>query len=227
VENAWPYHKWKAPNQDTATFRAERDRRVADVTEILAGASPAVAVSGWGKVLPDLYMQGADALGACLAHNKFPLLTGGLGGAMRAVAVSYVQGNGPVTIGILPKDSYAKARTIYGEYSPKIKFVQTQLDAKDADGKHTHEGPNSRNHVLIFASDLVVSLPGEGGSIAEATIAKEWYGKTVIAFDPEAGGNKTAGLEPWRKRINDLGIPLLSKDEICNCLAEYKSTYKK
>jgi predicted Rossmann-fold nucleotide-binding protein len=228
MANQWPHHRWQAPNQDTDAFEAERDLRVTEIQSILGSASPAVAVSGWGKnQLSALYMEGAAALGDCLAHNKFPLLTGGLGGAMHAVTTSYLQRNGPVALGILPKDFYARAQVIYGEHFHQIKFVPTQLDAKDSLGNHTHYGPNSRNHVLIFSGDLIVCLPGEAGSIAEATMAKEWYGKTVITFDPEAGGNKTADLDPWRERINQLGIRLLSSAEICNWLAEYKSNFRK
>ena len=78
----WLDDKWKPPNQDTAAFRAERDRCVTEVKAKLAGASPAIAVSGWGTDgLSADYMAGIAALAACLAKKKFPLLTGGLGGA--------------------------------------------------------------------------------------------------------------------------------------------------
>src|ERR1700742_87388 len=191
----WPLEQWKPPNQDTDGFRAERDRCIDKVKSILGNTTPAIAVSGWGaRQLPPFYMNEALALGACLAKNNFPLLTGGLGGAMHAVTKGYVEHNGPIAIGILPKDSLPRAQQIYGDQFDQVKFVETQLDAIDASGNHTHLGPNSRNHVLVYSADLVVCVPGEGGSIAEARMAKQWYEKTVVAFDTEAGGPKTAAL---------------------------------
>lgn len=217
----WPHDKWKPPNQDTAVFRAERDRCVTEVRTKLAGASPAIAVSGWGtNGLSTDYMAGVAALAACLAKNKFPLLTGGLGGTMHAVTVSYLQHNGPLAIGILPKDSRPRAQAIYQQHFQQIQFIETQLDARDSLGRHTHYGPNSRNHVLIYAGDIIVCLPGGEGSMAEAEMAKDWYTKSaIIAFDPEADSNKTAELNPWRDKINELGIELLtSGDKVCDWL---------
>jgi predicted Rossmann-fold nucleotide-binding protein len=217
----WPDDRWKPPNEDTAAFRAERDRCVAEVKAKLAGASPVIAVSGWGT--DDLsadYFAGVAALAACLAKNKFPLLTGGLGGAMHAVAANYLLYNGPLTIGILPKGSLTRAQAAYQQHFRQIQNVETQLDAKDSLGRHTHHGPNSRNHVLIYSGDIIVCLPGGEGSMAEAEMAKDWYKKSaIVAFDPEVSCNKTAELDPWRNKIKALGIELLtSGDAVCNWL---------
>ena len=217
----WPFDRWNPPNQDTAAFRAERDRCVTEVKAKLAGAAPAIAVSGWGTdELSADYMAGVTALAACLAKNKFPLLTGGLGGAMHAVTVSYLQHHGPLAIGILPKGSLTRAQAIYQQHFQQIQFIETQLDAKDSLGRHTHYGPNSRNHVLIYSGDIIVCLPGGPGSIAEAEMAKDWYKKTaIIAFDPEAASSKTAELNPWRAKIKTLEIELVkSNDVVCSWL---------
>jgi predicted Rossmann-fold nucleotide-binding protein len=41
--------------------------------------------------------------------------------------------------------------------------------------------PRSRNHINVLSSDVVIVLPGNGGTESEMTLAVR-YGKPVIAF---------------------------------------------
>jgi hypothetical protein len=65
--------------------------------------------------------------------------------------------------------------------------IRTHLAARGDRGA----GPDSRNHVNVLSSDVVVALPGGPGTASEVALALE-YGRPVVA---------------WRPRVRDRALP--------------------
>jgi uncharacterized protein (TIGR00725 family) len=115
-----------------------------------------------GRVCTSEVEQLAQELGKKLAKVADNLVCGGLGGVMEAVCSGFKAGGG-VTIGIIP--SYNKR------------------DAnKDADIVIPTGLGLARNVLVVKASDVVVALPGEAGTLSEVAYCLQ-FGIPVISLE--------------------------------------------
>ncbi len=123
-----------------------------------------VAVIGDGDPRgPDAHrvLEWAEEVGALLARGGASIVTGGLGGVMRAAARGAV-GEGGLTIGILPGDDPADAN----------EFIRLPI----ATGLGV-----IRNLVVVTASDAVVAVGGRHGTLSEIGLALR-MGRQVVAL---------------------------------------------
>ena len=119
-----------------------------------------VAVSGGGEA-DDEACRVAEQLGLELARRGAVLVTGGLGGAMAAACRGAKDGGG-TTIGILPADDRADANP----------WVDVAVPTGLGEG---------RNALVVRASDAVVAVAGEFGTLSEIALALR-LGKPVIGL---------------------------------------------
>jgi uncharacterized protein (TIGR00725 family) len=119
---------------------------------------PVIGVIGAGNAKPE-QIQSAYEIGALAAARGAIVACGGLGGIMEAVSKGVHENSGTV-IGILPG-----------------------LDKKDANPYVDITIPTgmgiARNVLVVNASDVLIALPGEFGTLSEIAIALE-SGKTVV-----------------------------------------------
>lgn len=129
-----------------------------------------IAVCGSGQSSDPTLLQAAEEVGRRLAEAGAVLVCGGLGGVMEASARG-AAGAGGLTVGILPgRDA--------GEANPSIRIpLATGLG----------EG---RNVLVVRASDAVIAVGGEWGTLSEVALARK-IGVPVILFRP----GLTASLE--------------------------------
>ena len=136
---------------------------------------PIVGVMGSGtRAHADL----AAPLGRRLAALGVHLLTGGGRGVMASVSRAFaeVEGRAGLVIGILPnleQDGGSASPPGYPNRWVELQ-IRTQL------GKEGSE-PDSRNHVNVLTSDVVVALPGSSGTASEVDLAIR-YGRPLILF---------------------------------------------
>ena len=139
---------------------------------------PIVGVMGSGV---DAHPERSRAIGTWLGEAGFHLLTGGGRGVMWEVGRAFcaVSGRRGRSIGILPAGS---ARPPYGtpEGYPNA-FVEIPLRT------HLHERGSrggrfeSRNHLNVLSSDVIVALPGGAGTSSEVRLALD-YGRPLVAW---------------------------------------------
>lgn len=129
----------------------------------------------------DEHEELAAPLGELLARLEVNLLTGAGRGVMTSVSRAFVRarrGRG-ISIGIVPCES-VEQRNLPRQGSPNA-FVDlpiyTHLPLSGVDGKDDL----SRNHINVLSSDVVIALPGSGGTASELELALR-YGKPVAAF---------------------------------------------
>ncbi len=137
---------------------------------------PIVGVMGSGS---RPYVERASPLGRWLAECGVHLLTGGGGGVMATVSKSFYDtpNRRGLVIGILPCDeSLKKPPDGYPNQWIEIP-VLTHLPASGERGTD----PVSRNHINILSSDVIVALPGDGGTASEVELAVR-YERPLIAF---------------------------------------------
>ncbi len=121
-------------------------------------------VIGAGKANKEL-LELAEETGRLLAKNGFILITGGLGGVMEAASRGcYTEGG--ITVGILPTLKKEDA-------NPYIKIpIPTGMG-------------EMRNALIVRASDVLIAIGGEYGTLSEIALAL----KT---------GKKVIGLKTWK-----------------------------
>lgn len=127
----------------------------------------------------------ARRVGAWIAHAGYHLLTGGGEGVMATVTEAFVAvpGRPGQAIGILPGFGGASGEPASGAAptgypNPWVEIaIRTHLGARGADGGD----PDSRNHVNVLTSDVVIVLPGGEGTASEARLALR-YGRPVVAY---------------------------------------------
>lgn len=115
-------------------------------------------------------------LGRWIAERGFHLLTGGGGGVMAAVSRGFasVPHRRGLAIGVLP------AGPPPGYPNPWVDVaIRTHLEALGERG----QAPESRNHINVLSSDVVVALPGGAGTRSEIALAAR-YGRPVVRIDP-------------------------------------------
>ena len=149
------------------------------------GAGPADArrlavvgvMGGREHAMPEL----AVPLGRGLARAGWHLLTGGGIGVMTSVSRGFVETSprAGLCLGILR--GHADGRPMEGYPNPFVELpIPTHLPAGDA-------GPDSRNHINILASTVVLALPGGDGTRSEIELAIA-YGRPVavhVDWSPE------------------------------------------
>ncbi len=119
-----------------------------------------VGVIGAGKAKEEL-LRIAEEVGRLLAKEGFLVITGGLGGVMEAASKgAYLQGG--LTIGILPTLRKEDA-------NPYVKIPIT-----------TGMG-EMRNALIVRASDVLIAIGGEYGTLSEIAFALK-IGKKVIGI---------------------------------------------
>ncbi|MDE2803980.1 MAG: hypothetical protein OXN18_02420 [Gemmatimonadota bacterium] len=134
---------------------------------------PIVGVMGSGaRAHADL----AAPLGRRLARLGVHLLTGGGRGVMASVSRAFaeVEGRAGLVIGILPhleEDGGPASPPGYPNRWVELP-IRTQLGKEGAE-------PDSRNHVNVLTSDVVVALPGSSGTASEVDLALS-YGRPLI-----------------------------------------------
>ncbi len=135
---------------------------------------PIVGVMGSGTEPHDAL---ARPLGAWIASAGFHLLTGGGDGVMRAASEAFVavEDRAGLCLGILPGPD---ARPGYPNDAVEL-AIRTHLPLSGELGTD----PRSRNHVNVLTADVIVALPGGGGTRAEVALALR-YGRPVLRYGP-------------------------------------------
>ena len=118
----------------------------------------------------------AAPLGRRLAALRVHLLTGGGRGVMASVSRAFaeVEARAGLVIGILPHleaDGGPASPPGYPNRWVELP-IRTQLGKEGAE-------PDSRNHVNVLTSDVVVALPGSSGTASEVDLAIR-YGRPLI-----------------------------------------------
>lgn len=125
-----------------------------------------IGVIGGGTCSPEIY-EIAQEVGRKIAQNGFSLVCGGLGGVMEA-ACRGARETGGTTIGILPTTNKEDANP----YCDLV--IPTGLG-------------HARNVLVVHASDALIAVDGEAGTLSEIAIALK-VGKPIV-------GLKTWNLE--------------------------------
>jgi len=121
-------------------------------------------VIGAGKADKEI-LEMAEEVGRLLAKNGFIVLTGGLGGVMEATSRGAFM-EGGITVGILPTNKKEDANS----------FVKIPIPTGMGE---------MRNALIVRASDVLVAIGGEYGTLSEIALAL----KT---------GKKVIGLKTWK-----------------------------
>jgi predicted Rossmann-fold nucleotide-binding protein len=196
----WPDQFWKdmvpSCSADTDALRNARNSALTEILDACAGR-PIVAVSGSGA--PDSHRKEAQFIGALIARLGLNLINGGIDGVMFDVTEGFLAtvaklpggSSSGTAIRVIPADPkrVAKAKQLSASLTG-AKCIFTELESR------SQLGPDSRNHVLIAASDVVICLPGQEGSKSEARLAKQVYHKPVITY-----GTTGRGEDDWKKSI--------------------------
>lgn len=106
--------------------------------------------------------QLAQKLGVAIAHQRWVLVSGGMGGVMEAAAQGAVEAGG-TTIGILPT------------YSKNDGNIHNSVSIPTGMG-------HARNVIVAASGDAVIAVGGSYGTLSEIAIALK-LGKPVAAFD--------------------------------------------
>ena len=123
----------------------------------------------------------ARPLGELLADLGVNLLTGGGGGVMKAVSRAFVRRGSRrgICIGIIPCASEAdRAAPRPGYPNEFVELaIYTHLPFSGAQGTHDL----SRNHINVLSCAAIVALPGDDGTLSEASLAIH-YARPIVAF---------------------------------------------
>ena len=125
----------------------------------------------------------AVPLGQWLAEIDVHLLTGGGKGVMKSVSRAFAEtpDRSGMVIGVIPgqySDSSDRYTPLTGYPNPYVEIpLYTHLPYSGERGKDQL----SRNHINVLSSDVIVILPGQSGTAAEAELAVI-YNKPAIAW---------------------------------------------
>lgn len=119
-----------------------------------------IGVIGGAECPPEVY-EIAREVGSEIAKRGFSLVCGGLGGVMEAACYGAKEAGG-LTIGILPTSNKSDA-------NPYVDLViPTGLG-------------HARNILVVQASDALVAIDGEAGTLSEIAIALK-VGKPIVGI---------------------------------------------
>ena len=132
---------------------------------------PIVGVMGSGSAD---HAELSEPLGEWIAREGYHLLTGGGAGVMASVSRAYcsVQPRRGICLGIIP----AGPPTGYPNSWIELP-IQTHLGSRGRSGMDQ----DSRNHINILSSDVIVALPGGFGTSSEVRLSQV-YQKPLIVF---------------------------------------------
>lgn len=135
-----------------------------------------IGVIGGAECPPEIY-EIAREVGREIARNGFALVCGGLGGVMPKVALWPEAGG--ITIGLLPTSYNRRWPFGQGDANPYCDFViPTGLG-------------HARNVLIVQASDGLVAVDGETGTLSEIAIALP-----EVALWPKVG-KPIVGIKSW------------------------------
>lgn len=140
-------------------------------------ASPYIGVIGSGDNVTPETMAIAESVGELIAQKGGILVCGGRGGVM-AAACKGAKRAGGTTVGILP------GLTREGANEDVDIAIPTGL------------GFSLRNFITIRASDSVIMLQGEVGTLSEVILSYQ-HGKPLVAIAPTGG---------WAKRLQEAAL---------------------
>ena len=138
----------------------------------------------------------AEPLGRWLAESGYDLLTGAGPGVMTAVSRAFaaVPGRRGIVLGIVPA---GKRPDLYP--NPWVEIpIYTHLA-----GRAGPLSAESRNHINVLSSDVLVALPGASGTRAEIELAVR-YEKAVIAYWPGAGREELPAGVPIARELEEV-----------------------
>ncbi len=141
---------------------------------------PVVGVMGSGTVR---HASLAEPLGRALARMGVHLLTGGGRGVMEVASKAFheVSGRAGLVVGVLPARDIGPGEPP-GYPNPWVELpIRTHLSARGEDGS----GFRSRNPVNVLSSDVVVALPGSGGTASEVELAIRFGRPLILLGDVE------------------------------------------
>jgi len=119
-----------------------------------------IGVIGGAVCSPEIYEIACD-VGREIATNGFALVCGGLGGVMKAACQGAKKAGG-ITIGLLPTSNK-------GDANPFCDLViPTGLG-------------HARNVLVVHASDALIAVDGEAGTLSEIAIALK-IGKPIVGI---------------------------------------------
>ena len=155
-----------------------------------------IAIIGSAGKLPDELRKQVEKLSSELSRNGFDLVTGGMGGVMRAVARGH---HGSRSISKLTHIDPGWGLP-WKENPFDAALVRTQLGSM-------------RNHLIIRSSDLVIAISGGSGTLSEIAIA--WQeGKPIATLGMGEGWAKKLGGESLDNRRDDTIRACSSVDEL-------------
>ena len=135
----------------------------------------------------DPYPELARHVGRAVAERGCHLLTGGGGGVMAEASKAFceVSPRAGICIGILkgrtgpaPGDSRGALLHTPSLANRWVELpIHTHLPLSGSQGRENE----SRNHINVLSSDVLVALPGGSGTYAEVTLRID-YGKCLILF---------------------------------------------
>ena len=152
-----------------------------------------IGVMGSGT---DEHADLAEPLGRWLATRGYDLLTGAGPGVMSAVsrAFSEVPGRRGIVLGIVPA---GRPDGLYP--NPWVEIpIFTHLS-----GQGGPLGSESRNHINVLSSDVIVALPGAVGTQAEIELAVR-YEKAIIAYWPAATRDQILADVPIARELEEV-----------------------
>lgn len=145
---------------------------------------PRVSVVGAHRTVDEVEAT-AERIGEELAGRDVILVTGGLGGVMAAVCRGYKQAGGPLSVGVLPGEDRSASND--------------HVDLAVATGIG-----HARNALVALNGDVVVALPGAGGTMSEIGMARA-LGVPVVAvgfWDEETGVTRVNTVEEALDRVD-------------------------
>ncbi len=141
---------------------------------------PIVGVMGSGSAMCE---SQAVPLGCWLATIDVHLLTGGGLGVMQSVSRAFAETNGRkgLVIGVIPGQFDEAAHTYATSKGYPNQHVEIPIYTHLPYSGDRGKDQLSRNHINVLSSDVIVVLPGQSGTAAEAELAVI-YNKPVVAW---------------------------------------------